>query len=516
MQSKSSFVRSIALLSSAALIAGLPAGASAKSRAVRAKATVVRVASRPTVGVQRPAATVYISTGRGQLVTLPAPISDIFVSNDAVADVRVQSPTQLYVFGKADGETSVFATNRAGQVVYSTNVRVSQNYSSVDEMLRAAMPDTDVKITTSGQIAVLTGTVASPDDIAQAESLVKTMLNPGINLADPAAALKVVVINRLRTATPLQVTLQVRIAEVSRSFSKQIGVNWNADNVPPPVTGAPRTVLTINQGGSTVVPGGTVAAIAGRLLGLNVLGKLDFGETEGFVTTLATPNLTALSGETANFVAGGEIPIPISQVTGGGITTSIEYKTYGIKLDFSPTVLADGRISLRVSPEVSELDYANAIRIGGADIPGVTTRRVQTTVELGSGQSFVIGGLLRANNSNTFQKVPGVGDIPIIGALARSNSFKRGDSELMIVVTPYLVNPVPASQIVLPTDGYKTPTELGRIFGGDLYKGMSEGRPTATTAPAQTIARPAFGAALTPQQAQKVTGGASATPGFSK
>ena len=514
MQSKSNFMRSIALLSSAALIAGLPATASAKPKASRAKAPAVRVVARPPVGVQRPAATVYISTGRGQLVTLPAPISDIFVSNDIVADVRVQSPTQLYVFGKADGETSVFATNRAGQVVYSTNVRVAQNYSSVDEMLRAAMPDTDVKVTTSGQIAVLTGTVASPDDIAQAESLVKTMLNPGINASDPNAQLKVVVINRLRTATPLQVTLQVRIAEVSRSFSRQIGVNWNADNVPPPVTGAPRTFININQGGSTNIPGGTAATIAGRLLGLNVNSKLDFGETEGFVTTLATPNLTALSGETANFVAGGEIPIPISQVSNGATTISIEYKTYGIKLDFSPTVLADGRISLKVQPEVSELDYANAVRIGNADIPGLTTRRVQTTVELGSGQSFVIGGLLRSNNSNTFTKLPGLGDIPIIGALARSNSFKRGESELMIVVTPILVRPVPANQIVLPTDGYKTPTELGRIFGGDLYKGATEKRPMPTTAPSQTVVKPAFGAASQP--APKASGGASAAPGFSK
>ena len=515
MKSYVNLSRSIALLSSAALIASLPAAANAKRTVVRTKtttSTVVRV-SRPPVGVQRPAGTVYLSTGRGQLVTLPAAISDIFVSQDTVADVRVQSPTQLYLFGKTDGETSIFATNRAGQVVYSTNVRVGQNFNSVDDMLHLAMPDTDAKVTTSGNIAVLTGTVNSPDDIAQAESLVKSML-PGIN-----------VVNRLKTATPLQVMLQVRIAEVSRTFSKTLGVNWaNRDSsnggpvfgiaqgrVPGTISGTNPTTFSFNNGTAF-----STLSLGARFLGMDILGALDAGETEGFVTTLATPNLTALSGETANFVVGGEIPIPIAQVTGGGTTTSVEYKTYGIKLDFSPTVIADGRISLRVQPEVSELDYVNAVKIAGTDIPGLTTRRVQTTVELGSGQSFVIGGLLRSNNSNTVQKVPGVGDIPIIGALARSNTFKRGESELMIVVTPYLVNPVPASKIVLPTDGYKTPTELGRIFMGDMYKGATESRPVPTTAPSQTIARPAFGASLQAQPAKKAAGGTSAAPGFSK
>ena len=256
------------------------------------------------------------------------------------------------------------------------------------------------------------------------------------------------------------------------------------------------------------VPGGTAAAIAGRLLGLNVLGKLDLGETEGFVTTLASPSLTALSGEKATFLAGGEIPIAYTITSNGGNTQTVVYKPYGITVDFYPTVLSDGRISLSVKPEVSEIDPTITVQ----GYPGFKTRRVDTTVELGSGQSFVIGGLMKADNSNNMTKLPGAGDVPILGALFRSNAFKRGETELMIVVTPYLVKPVPASQIVLPTDGYKTPTELGRIFGGDLYKGASERRPTPTTAPAQTIARPAFGAALTPQQAQKAAVGAPATP----
>ena len=492
MNSKSMILaRPVALAIGAALVLGaVGAPADAAKRRPAKRATVAHNQGVP-AGVQRPAGEINLSTGRGQLVTLPAPITDVFVSNNTVADVQVQSPTQIYVFGKADGEASVYATTRSGQVVYSSNIRVSPNVNSLDQMLRVAMPDTDVHATVSGQVAVLTGTVKSPDDILQAGDLTRAFLNPGIDLSDPKALVKVLVINRLRTATPLQVTLQVRIAEVSRSFSKNFGVNWQANNAAPPLGGAPRTRFAIDQGGpsngASISGGTTFNLLNGRLLGLNILGQLDVGETEGFVTTLASPNLTAMSGEKASFVAGGELPIPFTTFTGGGSNTAIIFKTYGIQVDFLPTVLADGRISLTVKPEVSEPDFARAV----LGVPGFTTRRVETTVELGSGQSFVIGGLLKNENNNTYTKLPGAGSIPVLGALFRSNAYRRGETELMIVVTPYLVNPVPANKIVLPTDGFKNPSELGRIFGGELYKGTTgEKRPMPSVAPPKTIAVP--------------------------
>jgi pilus assembly protein CpaC len=494
MQSKSMILaRPIALALGAAMVFGSVAADAAPRKGVRAKVVkIVRAKPKaPPVGVQRPTGEIYLSKGRGQLITLATPITDVFVSNNTVADVQVQSPTQIYLFGKEDGEASVYATTRSGQVAYSTNVRVAQNYGSLDSMLRLALPDTDVKATLAGQIAVLTGTVNNPDDIQQAGDLVKAFLNPGVDMSDPKAMLKIMVINRIRTATPLQVTLQVRIAEVSRSFGKDIGVNWRADNSAP--TGAGTTFSANNNGGAANIN------LGGRLLGLNVLSQLDVGETEGFVTTLATPNLTALSGEKASFLAGGEFPIPISSVSGGFTQISVEFKNYGISLDFVPTVLADGRISLTVKPEVSEIDFQNAVTVNGSRIPGVTTRRVETTVELGSGQSFVIGGLLKASSTNNFSKIPGVGDVPILGALFRSNGWKRGETELMIVVTPYLVNPVAANKIVLPTDGYRAPSELGRIFGGEVYKsGPTAKRPVPTMAPPTTV-----------------RGGGAPAPGFS-
>ena len=465
MQSKSMILaRPIALAAGFALVFGATADA-APRKGKRAQGTTVSRSRAVSPGVQRPSGELYLSRGRGQLITLPVPITDVFVADTAIADVQVQSPTQIYLFGKSDGETSVYATTRSGQVAYSTNVRVADNLGSLDQMLRLAMPDTDVRATLAGQVAVLTGTVKSPIDIAQAGDLARAYLNPGVDASDPKALLKVMVINRLRTATPLQVTLQVRIAEVSRSFSKNVGVNWQANNNGPTNTG---TQFSVAKQGSN-----TTLNLGGRLLGLNVLSRLDLGETEGFVTTLASPSLTAMSGEKASFLVGGELPIPVTQSNGGALSTSVEFKPYGITLEFIPTVLADGRISLVVKPEVSELDFQSAVLVNGGLVPGLKTSRVETAVELGSGQSFVIGGLLRASSTNNMQRVPGAGNIPVLGALFRSNAWKRDETELMIVVTPYLVNPVAASKVVLPTDGFKAPTELGRIFGGELYNGTT-------------------------------------------
>ena len=211
------------------------------------------------------------------------------------------------------------------------------------------------------------------------------------------------------------------------------------------------------------------------------------------MTTLANPNLTALSGETATFLAGGEIPIPINQGLGA---VSVEYKQYGVSLAYTPTVLSDGRISLRVKPEVSQLDYSNAVTLGGTQIPGLTTRRTETTVELGSGQSFMIAGLMSNGNNNTIQKTPALGDLPVLGSLFRSTGFQRNETELVIVITPYLVRPVDSvNQIALPTDGYKAPTDLGRVLLGQLSGGTTGGeRPVPTMAP-EPDAAPAIGAA---------------------
>ncbi|MFT4057454.1 MAG: type II and III secretion system protein family protein [Novosphingobium sp.] len=456
-------------------------------------AVSVAPAEAQTASVVHPAQDVSLSIGSGQLVNVPGSMADVFVANDAVADVQVKSAKQFYVFGKAGGTTTVYASNAAGAVVWSGTVRVGSNLDSVDSMLRLAIPDARIGVSTMGSNTfLLTGTIKNPEDAAEAERLVTAYAGKEAN-----------VISRLRIATPLQVNLQVRIAEVSRSLVKSLSVNITSSDAttgakfvigqgsgkfPSYTSGGAVGIGTEETAGASVISPnstGTTLGLGGKLLGIDLLGALDAGETVGLASTLAQPNLTALSGETADFLAGGEFPIPLSQGLG---STSIEYKKYGISLSYTPTVLANGRISMRVRPEVSELSSEGAVTLNGYEIPALTVRRTETTIELGSGQSFMIAGLLSNTATNTIQKMPGAGDLPILGSLFRSTSYKRGETELVIIVTPYLVNPMnSSSQVALPTDGFNSPNELQRILGNmdsDSVSGAK--RPEATKAPSGT------------------------------
>ncbi len=439
----------------------------------------------------RPTRQLLLSVGEGQMVTLPKNVANVWTSNPKVADVYVNSRRQINIFGKEAGQATVIATGSDGSVVYGAGVRVNQNISSVNEILHAAMPDSSINVTTAGQVAVINGTVASPEDAAQAEMLVRSILNPGTKEGD---ALSIIPVNRLRTAVPLQVTLKVKIAEVNRDLLKQIGVNLLSQDTTGGFLfgvgqGNPGTIKD-GIGNFKINPVGTTLGAAGHLFGLNLLGTLNLAETDGLVTTLAEPNLTALSGETASFLAGGEFPIPVSQSLG---TVSIEYKQYGVSLAFTPIVLADGRISMRVRPEVSELSDAGAVTLNGYTVPALTTRRAETTVELGSGQSFMLAGLLKNTNGNTIEKAPFLGDLPIIGSLFRSTKFRRQETELVIIVTPYLVRPV-GGRMALPTDGYRAPTDAQEVLLGQSYSGES-GQPAATPAPVPSTVGAAASAA---------------------
>jgi pilus assembly protein CpaC len=472
----------------------------------------------------QPSESVTLSVGRGQMVRLSSPMSDLFVADDKIADVQVRSSTQLYLFGKGAGETTVYATSKAGAVVWSATVRVGANLGSVGSMLKLAMPDAAITATPMNGLVLLTGTVAGPEDVEEAQRLVQAFVGGGTQ-----------VVSRLKSATPLQVNLQVKIAEVSRDFIKSVGVNLlTRDNSGGFIfgIGQGRNFGTIGDLNTSALPkidasslyglpagslslpfdpatgrfvtggtqysftgpgaGKTAVNMAGRLFGMDIASAIDLAETDGLVTTLAEPNLTALSGETASFLAGGEIPIPISQGLG---SVSIEYKQYGVSLAFTPFVLADGRISMRVRPEVSQLSSAGSVTLNGFTVPGITTRRAETTIELGSGQSFMIGGLLSNAHNNSTDKAPGLGDLPILGALFRSNSFRRSETELVIVVTPYLVKPVSAGEIALPTDGYKAATDAERLLLGQSFSGKSGvTRPIPSTAP-PTTSQPGVGGA---------------------
>ena len=466
-------------------------------------------------GSYRPSKQVLLSVGEGEMVNLPRSVTSVWTSAPDVADVYVQGPRQMNLFGKKAGEATVIATDASGSVVYGANVRVNQNISSINEILHQAMPDSNISVTNVGQVAVLNGIVASPEDAAQAEMLVKAALNPGVDVNAANAALTIVPVSRLKVATPLQVMLKVRVAEMNRSLVKQFGINLLSKDSghtlfdigrgnPGTITTQPGTIdangnLTGSiDPGSGALPGqeivtfnhlvgGTTLGLFGKILGLDVLGTLDLLENDGVITTLAEPNLTALSGETASFLAGGEFPIPVSQALGA---VTVEYKHYGVGLAFTPVVLGDGRISMRVRPEVSQLSDAGAVKLNGFTVPALTTRRAETTVELGSGQSFMIAGLLLNSNTNNIEKAPFLGDLPVLGALFRSTKFRRDETELVIIVTPYLVKPV-SHQLATPADGYRAPDDVRRNFLGQSYGGKSGAvEPTAIPAPPTASATP--------------------------
>lgn len=447
-------------------------------------ATIVAAPSGPVSAqaTQNAASSIDLSVGRGRLISLPTAMTDIFVANDEVADVQVRSSRQLYVFGKKPGETSIYATDARGKVVYSTVARVGNNIETIDQMLSLAMPEASIVSNTMNGFVLLTGTVRSPDDAADAERLVQAFVGEETK-----------VLSRLRTATPLQVNLQVRIAEVNRTLVKEISGNvLTRDRDGAFGNGFLGSVSRGRTAGEILFPGegdpplppGTTAyrfltpsgtnslGAAGRLFGLDIIASLDLGERSGMVVTLAQPNLTAISGETAEFLAGGEFPIPIP---GNFAGTTIEYRKYGVSLAYTPTVLSNGRISLRVRPEVSELSTEGAIRMEGFEIPALTIRRAETTVELGSGESFMIAGLMNNRSIGAIDKIPGLGDVPILGSLFKSDNFRRGETELVIVVTPYLVEPVSANDIVLPTDAYQSPDDLSRLLLGKSSDGVTGG-----------------------------------------
>jgi pilus assembly protein CpaC len=430
-----------------------------------------------------------LETGKGRLIRLDHPASSVFIANPEIADIQVKSPSLVYIIGKAAGETSLFAVGDKDQVLLNAQIVVRHDLARLESALRELVPDGTVGVSTVNNSLVLSGIVfsaAKADDIRR--------------IAAHFVPDKSQLINNVEVDAPNQVNLRVRIAEISRQTIKALGFNW--ENVFGPgnfllglATGNP-----VLQAGALLAPGkaaqvaipqiqnpaGTlpfltrtngvdnlVAGYQGGRTDLNVL--IDALDKQGLVTVLAEPNLTALSGQTASFLAGGEFPVP---VPGENNTTTIQFKKFGVSLAFQATIGARDLISLKVKPEVSELSSAGAITLNSISVPALTTRRAETTIELGSGQSFAIAGLLQNNVTHDLQKFPWLGDVPVLGQLFRSDRFQRDESELVIIVTPYIVRPVSSKRLMAPTDGYQAPSDAERLISGASYRPQLVNRAT--------------------------------------
>jgi len=414
---------------------------------------------------------IVLDVRKGTLVRVQEPLDTVFVADPNIADIQIKSPTLLYVFAKRVGDTVLYGVTEDERVIISRTIMVTHNLMRLQAALDQFLPGSSVRAASMDGSLVLEGDVSSPAHSADAQRIAASFV------AKPEQ-----IVNRLNVTGPNQVNLRVKIAEISRDIVKEFGVNWESI-----LSNGAGYAFGIGAGrdflnGATVlrdqIADSVLFSYTADGIDLNVL--IDALEDENLGQILAEPNLTALSGETARFLAGGEFPIPVSQDED---TISIVFKEFGVALAFTPTILTQERINLRVSPEVSQITDVGAVETDGFSIPALTTRRAETTVELGSGQSFAIAGLLQNNIDETVRKFPGLGDIPVLGRLFRSEEFTRNETELVIVVTPYIVRPVSTARLSDPTQGFTPPNDKDRFWQGKMYQQQTGSRPQSPVAP---------------------------------
>ncbi|HEY3888098.1 MAG TPA: type II and III secretion system protein family protein [Caulobacteraceae bacterium] len=446
-----------------------------------------------------------IPRGKSAIVDLPVDARDVLVTNPQVADAVLRSPRRIYVMGLAPGVTDAAFFDAAGHRILALNIRVDQDFSAVAQTINQLMPDAHVRVAAVNTSLVLTGDVR---DLAEADKAVQ--------IAQQFTTKPEQVLNMLSIDGKEQVMLKVRIVEMQRTVIKQLGFNLSAligqvgspqfligtaasfavngailgglnagyqlDTTQQPqvkafdpLTGAfdlPQVCSGCNNGGQASIA--TTQTTSGST-GVNKAGTtIEAFEQVGLVRTLAEPNLTAVSGESAKFLAGGEFPVPSGLSTNGQV--SVEFKTFGVGLGFTPVVMSAGRISLKISTEVSELTNQGSFTIStgtgnpGLTIPGLNVRRAETTVELPSGGSMMIAGLLNEETKQDLDSLPGLMNLPVLGALFRSRDYQEGETELVVMVTPYLVNSTSPANLQTPADGFQVANDAQTVLLGRLNR----------------------------------------------
>lgn len=433
------------------------------------------------------ASAMEVMAGTGKFIPLNKPAKAVFVANSEIVDVSAEFANMLYVYGLKQGSTTLHVLDAEGKIAYTETINVSMNTAVVMDAIKQVLPSANIKAEFVGGRLVLKGMVKNASDAEVALRIAQGFAGSsssggGLLGSGGSEGSDSGIINMMTTTADNQVMLRVRVAEVNRDISQSFGIQWNLygndGNTFRTGLFSPRGALTnpdqttnlfapgrssYKVGGQTPNPYQSFLSYFGEHLGVDVL--LEALEDEKMATVLAEPNLTALSGETASFLAGGEFPV-VTSVNDGQINT--EYKEFGVRLSFTPVVLSENRIRLNVKPEVSNLTEKGAVIIEGITIPAIESRKVETTVELGDGQGFLLGGLFQNNLKESLQAVPGLGDLPILGPLFRSENFERKKSELMIIVTPSIVTPVSNPEVAFktPQSDLRVPTFAQRAFGG--------------------------------------------------
>jgi len=404
---------------------------------------------------------VNVLVGQSRVINFDKPVGRFSVSNPEIAEAVLVTPNQVLVNGKTFGQVNFIAWEQSGGEYLVFDVYVRANLSLIDSQIRALFPKDDIRLSQANGSVVISGSVADPKTVAQVDSVVQAAGFKTVNmLASPVKNIA-------------QVQLQVRVAEVNRTKLRDYGTSFTT--TPPGGTAG-----YINSGGGPSTLSGATTSPVSTILDsvlspalnlfifnrqINTSAMLRVLRTQGAFRELAEPNLIAMDGQQASFLAGGEFPVPVVQSGGssGGVAMSVEFKEYGVRLNFKPTIIDEDHIRLELEPEVSTIDFANGVKFNGFVIPGLRTRRAKTGVELRDGQSFALAGLLDNSESKSLSRVPIISDIPVIGSLFKSKSFQKNETELMFIVTAFLVKPVNRDDLpqMRGIDGLKNGSPLG-------------------------------------------------------
>jgi len=423
-----------------------------------------RAQSRAAVPMGAGARLINLPRGSSMAIDLPSDARDVIVPNPVVAEAMLHSPRRITIIGLQPGETDAVVLDAAGRTILSLRVRVDAGVSALQDTLSRVMPDSQVRAEAVNDSIILTGAVSSPGEADRAAQVARAFVSAPER-----------VINMMTIAGSDQVMVKARVIEVQRTAIKQLGLDVNA-------------VLN-NVGDGLSFAQGATFGVSGSQLGGGILNYLDQSgdgnrlntslrafERAGLVRILAEPNLTSVNGENAEFLAGGEFPVPVGRsvdASTGQVTIGIQFKPFGVRLAFRPIVLSEGRISLQLSTEVSELTSAGAFTLGGtADdalvIPALNVRRASSTVELPSGGSMMIAGLLREDTRQNIDQLPGIGSLPVLGALFRSRDYLSGETELVIIIEAYIVSPTSPGRLQTPADGLIIANDAQTLLFGQL------------------------------------------------
>ncbi len=447
---------------------------------------VVRVTEDDSLPVHK---SVVIGLNKSLMIELPRDVRDVLVSSPKMLDAVMHTSRRAYIIGLASGQANAFIFDKNGKQLLSLDIRVEKDLGSLVEMFKRIIPGSNIQAEMVNENIILTGSVANPMQATRAR-----------DIAARFVADKEKVLNMISVTAKEQVMLHVVVAEMNREIIKRFGVNWNSVNgsgigpfsgtsnngFPHTSTTGRNSFLTGVLGpnpGSCTLPGSNASIVPQNAISPNPFSfpfinclamTVEAFERDGLLRTLAKPNLTAISGEAAKFLAGGEFPVPVSEDSG---QISVQWKPFGVGLSFTPIVMSEKRISLKVSSEVSELSSEGAVQLASFSISALKVRRAETTVELPSGGSFVIAGLLSDETKQNLDGVPGLKNLPVLGTLFRSRDFKKKETELVIIVTPYIVRPVGKKKLARPDGGFAPADDRQAIFFGQLNR--IYGRPEA-------------------------------------